>query len=118
MSLVAPRRLGVLSPRLFLNGVEGHDGLRTTAQDNLTTGRVPHRRSQIAAAGVRVRVKLDLRCSVIVVIASAQCGTRGPVQVHRCPIRDDSTLLRACHGCLKRSSGGEQGEAQRGLHGL
>ena len=71
------------------------------------------------ARAVGVRVELDLRGLVAVVVGSAQSSARPCEHVHhRCARDDASTLLRACHGCLKRSSGGEQGEAQRGLHGL
>ena len=71
------------------------------------------------ACAVGVRVEFDLRGLVAVVVGSAQSSARPCEHVHhRCARDDASTLLRACHGCLKRSSGGEQGEAQRGLHHL
>ena len=87
----SPRRLRLL------DGVEVHDTSALIPRITWLTGRVPHRRSQIAAArGGRVRIKLDLRRAVIVIICSGTKRTaRRSENVHRCAIRDDSTLLRA-----------------------
>ena len=72
---------------------------------------------QIAAARGRVRVEFNFGRSVIVVCSGAQRTAGGRENVHRCALRDDATVLRACHGCLERGSRGQQGEAQR-LHRL
>ena len=93
---------------------------RRRALANLRRFPVPEGKRYIRrrARAVGVRVEFNLRCSVIVVCSGTKCTARRSENVHRCALRDDSALLRACHGCLKRSSGGEQGEAQRGLHHL
>jgi len=71
------------------------------------------------ARAVGVRVEFNFGRAVIVVVCGTKRSTRLlRVQVHRCAIRDDSALLRACHGSLQRGSGRQQSEAQRGLHSL
>ena len=69
--------------------------VRTTTQDNLRlTGRVPHRRSQIAAADVRVRVEFNFGRLVAVVVGSAQSSARPCEHVHHRCARDDASTHR------------------------
>ena len=56
------------------------------------TGRVPHSRSiQIAAAGGRVRIKLNLRCSVIIICSGTKRSARRREHVHHRCARDDAS---------------------------